>query len=109
MKQNYIKEIILKVLRLNYLKWYMKANWKKGEKSNSLLLGFTDLYFIKLALEEKKSNCKHAEVLMEVFENQPAVQEKTTEKGMVPIEKLSESWPRILAVSRHQTVQTIWF
>lgn len=33
---------------------------------------------------------------MEVFANQPAVQEKTTERDMVPIEKLSEFWPRIL-------------
>lgn len=36
---------------------------------------------------------------MEVFANQPAVQDKATERGMVPIEKLSEFWPRILAVS----------
>lgn len=46
---------------------------------------------------------------MEVFANQPAVQEKTTERGMVPIEKPSEFSPRILAVSRHQSFQTVWF
>jgi hypothetical protein len=81
----------------------------KKEIKKKAIVEVTDLSFIKLAQGEKTSNCKHAEVLMEVFANQLAVQEKTTEKGMVPIGKRSEFWPRILAVSRHQTFQTIWF
>lgn len=39
----------------------------------------------------------------------PVSPKETEERGMLPTEKLSEFRPSILAASKHQNTQTIWF
>lgn len=47
---------------------------------------------------------------MEVFANEPAVQEKTTERGVwYQLKNYQNSGQGSLAVSRHQSFQPVWF